>query len=296
MAKHTEVIEETKKSLARATETQIYEQGKSLPKGIKIYEKVGAIKAFKRLSEVMRSELIRALEEIQRNEEYRDYGCTTFVEFLKDNPELDIGKTAYYDEKKALENEGEETFNLLSALSVPVKQRLQLKAGDIEISDEQITVAGKSAPIGDKKQVKALFQEVAKAFDATVNESEKREKGLRKTMQRAGFKFEKDVNGKEAIIPPATEIVFSKDSNDPANHSYMRVCAALAELTRDLLELPSDEATKRLNEYRPGIAQAYENLLHFADAASPTRRPDAVNAALEGLDEDDIADLLEDED
>ncbi|NCV47623.1 MAG: hypothetical protein EBW53_05915 [Actinobacteria bacterium] len=62
----------------------------------------------------------------------------------------------------------------------------------------------------------------------------------------------------------------------------------MAELQRELKQLNSEEAEKRLAQYRLGIQAAFESVLFFAAADSPTRRPDNVGA-------NDLADSLTDE-
>lgn len=290
------VVKQGKERAAEVAQTHV-EEADLLAQVNRNAEIVGAAKALDYLAQTLNAQALRHWEGFQQAEGYKQYGCKTFVEFLEKYSPNGLTKDKYYQRKNLLDAEGDSAFDLLNSYGVPATIRKQLNAGSIEITKDAIIVGDKSASITDAKQVKALFKEVAEAFERAEDTAAKERKNLEKMMKRAGFTFDKDAEGKVKITPPDPQspvILGRHDETDPANAAYMRVLSSLAELTRALNDLPGDEADKRLNElYRPAISSAVEMCFAFSASNAPTRAPDKLREATVGLSQADIEDLLD---
>lgn len=292
------IVQEAKEEALSTSQTGLEEQN-STAWVRQMSERIGAAKATDAISKMLDAATIRQLEEFQQQKGYLAYECPTFDKFLNEYRPNGLDKNAYYRRKELLTAEGDQVFNRLNELHVPASARKLITAGSIEIEGDIIKIGDKSAPVTDAKQVKLLFREAADAFENQAEQASKEQNKYRKMMKRAGFKFETDDAGKEKIIAPDTDqviVVFDKHAEgDPANHAYLKVCASLAELQRELKQLPSTEAEQRLAQYRVGIQSAFESVLFFAAADSPTRKPDNVgaNALADELSDDELAELAE---
>lgn len=252
---------------------------------INIYEMIGAAKVINRLTTTLSSQLLLTLKGIQESESYRAYGCETWVQFLKEHPELDISKNQYYDRIKLLESEGVEVFDLLTQMNVPISARKQLSSGAVAIDGDELLIGEQRVAIDDAKKVKRAISQIAEQMERLESKAAKSDKEIEKLKGR--------LEDAKAVAREAAASVPFNDNTDPANQAYMRAVATLTELTRHLSEMDSDEAESRLANYRPGISQAVENCFTFGAATSPTRRPDQLTKDL-GLDSTDLADLMED--
>lgn len=252
---------------------------------VEIYEVIGAAKVINRLTTSLTSQLLLTLKRFQENESYKAYGCDTWVQFLKEHPELDLSKNQYYDRIKVLEAEGAEVFDLLTQMNIPLSTRKQLTSGSIALEGNELLIGEQRVPVDDTKKVKRAISQIAEQMERLETKAAKSEKEVEKLKQK--------LEDAKAIAREAAASVPFNDNTDPANQAYMRVVASLTELTRALAEMDGDEAEGRLASYRPGISQAVENCFTFSAAASPTRRPNQPKSDT-GLSNDDLADLMED--
>ena len=282
MSKKT--VEEAKNALAKTADS-VYEQNAQKARSLKIFEFVGATKAMSKLASSLSSQVLQALQTIQREEAYLEYGCKTWVEFLKEYPDLDLSKSQYYKLVNVLDGEGAEVFDLLNSLNIPLRQRQQLTSGTIAIDGNELVIGEQRVPVDDAKKVKRAIGQIAEQMERLEAKAQKAEKEVTKLKGR--------LEDAKAIAREAAASVPFNDNTDPANQAYMRVVASLTELTRALAEMDADEAEGRLASYRPGISQAVENCFTFSAAVSPTRRPNQPNNDT-GLSNDDLADLMED--
>ncbi|MGE0133288.1 MAG: hypothetical protein AB7U82_34860 [Blastocatellales bacterium] len=263
------------------TQAQSFHDGNALvQQAIQAAEFVGAANAVQQIAESLNAQAIQAWEIFQQDKLYEAYGCSTFVQFLERHPKLGLTKNKYYDRKQLLEAEGAETFDLLNSLQVPIKVRKQLTAGTIAIEGDDLIVGDKRAPISDQRQVKRLIAQIVEELDRSETKAAKTTKENEKLKKRL------DEAKEEARV---AGMHIPADGTDPANQAYMRVISALTELTRELNELPGDEADARLNQYRPHIAQAVEMCFAFSSSTAPTRKPDNNT----GLTDEELADLME---
>lgn len=251
---------------------------------ISIFEFIGAAKLMNKITVNFTAQLITGLKNFQEAEGYKAYGCATWVEFLKQHPEMDMSKSKYYRLSEALESEGPDTFDLLNSINVPLSQRLQLTAGTIAVQGSDIIVGQERIPIEDTRKVKRAISQIVEQMERVEAKAEKTAK--------ENEKLKGKLDDARAAAREAAATVPFNDNTDPANQAYMRVVASLTELNRELSEMDAEEAESRLASYRPGISQAVENCFTFSAAASPTRRPDQLKKEL-GLSDNEMADLME---
>lgn len=273
-----QLVKTTKETLtAQAQTEQLKVENAELL--VRTAEWVGAANAIQRIATSLNAQAIRAWEQFQAEEGYKLYGYDTFVDFLNGHPHLGLTKSQYYDQRKVLTNEGEELFDLLNSLRVPVSTRKQIGAGSIEVNGDTITVGDKTASISDAKAVKALFKEAADAFERVEDAAKKEQQKLTKLMKRAGFKFGKDEAGKEQITPPdpqpGTNTTLHDDS-DPQTFAAYRLIASYASYEKELAALDVDAANAHLERFRHQIQEAMERLLY---QASKLRIKDEAEAA-----------------
>lgn len=234
-----------------------------------------------KLGNTLLSQVLLALKKFQEEEAYKAYGCQTWVEFLKQTPELDMSKSQYYKLIGILETEGSEAFDLLNSLNVPLSARKKLGAGAIQIEGEELVINEQRVPLNDPKKIKRAISQVVNEVDKVTTRASKAEQENAKLKQKLEQAVE-EVRVSAMNIP--------RDATDPASQAYLRVIASLTELTRELGELSQAEAGERLKLYRPHIAQAVEFFMQFSSPDAPTRRPENTT----GLSDEDLADLMED--
>jgi len=244
-------------------------------------EFIGAAKAINKLTLSLSSQLLMALKKFQEEEGYKEYGCKTWVEFLQQNPELDMSKSQYYKLIGALENEGSEVFDLLNSLNIPLNARLQIGAGSIQIEGNDLLVNEQRVPLNDPRKLKRTLTQVIEQLDATSRKADKTAKENEKLKKKL------DEAKEEARI--AAMSMPGGDDTDPAHQAYLHVISSLVTLTRELNELPRAEADKRLEQYRPHISQAMEMCFAFSVSSAPTRKPDNDT----GLSDSELADLMD---
>lgn len=277
-------LEQGTQALAKVVEAHL-ENNIETAKNVSIIEFIGGAKVISKLTAALNSQLLIGLKQFQEQEGYRAYNCQTWVQFLKEHPELDLSKNQYYDRIKLLENEGAELFDLLTSMNVPLSARKQLSSGAIVIDGNELLIGEQRIPVDDAKKVKRAISQIAEQMERLESKAAKSDKEVEKLKGRLE-------DAKAAAREAAASVPFN-DNTDPANQAYMRVVASLTELTRHLSEMDSDEAESRLANYRPGISQSVETCFTFSAATSPTRRPNQLNNNT-GLSNDDLADLMED--
>lgn len=279
-----DAIKEGTQALTKIVEGHI-EASQDAAKMIQMHEFVGGIKAINRLAVALNSQLLLGLKQFQEAEGYKAYNCQTWVQFLKEHPQLDLSKNQYYDRIKLLESEGAEVFDLLTQMNVPLSARKQLSSGAIVIDGNELLIGEQRIPVDDAKKVKRAISQIAEQMERLESKAAKSDKEIEKLKGR--------LEDAKAVAREGAASVPFNDNTDPANQAYMRVVASLTELTRHLSDMDSEQAEGRLANYRPGISQAVENCFTFSAATSPTRRPDQLTNNL-GLESTDLADLMED--
>lgn len=300
-SKLNELAKSTTERIAAKAEAKFHEAG-SLEWMLRVAQMAGAATFADNATQAMNAQAIRGWEMFQQEEGYKAFPgkdgepCKDFAQYLDKYRPNGLTKARYYDRKNLLEKEGDEVFNLLNSLSVPATSRLALTSGDIEIKEDEIILGGKAAPMGDKKQIKALFKEISTAFESAEAKATKDKKALHKQMKRAGFAFGKDEEGNEVITPPpAAPVSFDKHTvGDHINHLYLVALSSLNELTCALVDSEADEATGRLEQYRVPLQQAFRDLMASTKAQ---RAPAGTGGSLADLlSDDDLAELAEDDD
>jgi len=278
-----EAIKTGADALAKVVEEHIADN-LDVPERMRLIEFIGGAKVINKLTAALSSQLLLSLKQFQETEGYRAYGCKTWVQFLKEHPELDLSKSQYYDRLKVLESEGSDVFDLLTQMNVPLSARKQLTSGSIALDGNELVIGEQRVPVDDAKKVKRAISQIAEQMERLETKAEKATKETEKLKQK--------LEDAKAIAREAAALVPFNDNTDPANQAYMRVVASLTELTRALSEMDGDEAEGRLASYRPGISQAVESCFTFSAATSPTRRPDQPKNDT-GLSNDDLAELME---
>ncbi|HMV46544.1 MAG TPA: hypothetical protein PLD20_00820 [Blastocatellia bacterium] len=275
-------IEEGSQAIAKRSQQEV-DSTVGREKEIEIFEFVGAAKLMNKITASFGSQLLLGLKRFQESEGYRVYGCQTWVQFLKEHPELDLSKTQYYERLKVLEAEGAELFDLLSSLNVPISARKQLTAGSILVEGNELVIGEQRVPVDDAKKVKRAITQIADQMERLESKAAKTEKEIEKLKQKLAEAKEEARSGGTAS---------AEDGTDPCNQAYLRVLAGLTELGRELAELPGKEADQRMAQFKPQIQHSIEVLFAHSASNAPTRRPEQPDGL--GLTQADLAELMED--
>lgn len=139
---------------------------------------IGAIHTTRKLTEAMKGEIVKVLAEFGEKELYKTVGYSTFAEFLDNSEYSPMSKSAFYERKQLLDAEGIETFDLLSALGLPVRKRRMLGRGSVQIEGDTVIVRdGDAESEIDLKDRSRLLETLSALADANAEKTKKLEKG-----------------------------------------------------------------------------------------------------------------------
>lgn len=251
---------------------------------ISLFEFIGATKLMSKITISFGSQMLTSLKKFQEAEGYKAYGCDTWVEFLKQHPELDMSKSKYYRLTEALDAEGAEVYDLLNSINVPLTARMQLTAGTVQIDGDEVVVADQRYALDDTRKIKRAITQIIEQMERVEAKAAKADKELEKTKKKLA-------DAKEEAR--AAGMQMPDDGTDPVNQAYLGVISSLTKLGRELAELPGKEADQRMAQFKPDIQHAIELLFAFSASNAPTRRPTQQPDGL-GLTQAELADLMED--
>lgn len=144
---------------------------------------LGGIRVADKIGKSIASQVMNAMVTFQREELYRNFGYSNFVEFLENSEFSPMSKNQFYARKALFEAEGEDLFNLMEEVGVSVRTRRLLSAGAydaISIEGDEITVGDEKANLANMRLVKTLIESFAKDNAALRNEAERKGEQLEK--------------------------------------------------------------------------------------------------------------------
>jgi hypothetical protein len=173
--KKSHVIELVNREKESAVEilTQEYDAALQLSLTQQAAERIGALKAIhsvqKSIDAYLTSQKLRAIQLFCANKDnLTAYGCTSVDEFLdKRGEDIGVTRNEYWSRMKLLENEGDNTFDALQALGIPLRSR-KLLQGEVSLSDdgEEFIIGGQRIAARNKTDllaaITALHQERVK--------------------------------------------------------------------------------------------------------------------------------------
>lgn len=151
--------------------------------------KLGAIGMMNNIAATLASQLgsqaIRALEHFADTKGHEALGFERFDDFLNESPYSPMTKHQYYERRAALEKEGDQLFDVLNTMRIPVSARKQLSAGAVQIEGDDIVVGGNvRIPVGNAVAVKELIKDLASETSRQAKKIEKGEAQNKKLKQQ----------------------------------------------------------------------------------------------------------------
>lgn len=236
-------------------------------------ELVGASRLAQKLADTLGAQNMRALEFLQDSRSYEAYGYKTFAEFLDNCPSSPMTKNQYYDRKKLLEIEGDQEFDVLNSLNVPLRHRKLLAAGDVVLDGDQLIVGEKSVAINDAKAVRKAIAQAVQRFE---------------TIEAKSAKVEKEVEKLKARLEEAqanTVVKVSAESvGTPTGQALVKLLSVFAELRYAISDLPAEDRAPFIQIARPKIDHAIEDFALFCNEI----------ASDDDFTDEDLAKLMED--
>lgn len=142
-------------------------------------EEFGAIRAAGAIGQHLSAAAFRGLQQWLEAGNYRLYGYEDITHFLNEYPKSPMRKNQYYDRLALIESEGDQAFEVLNSLKVPIATRKLLK-GDIEIDGDIAHIGDVEIDLTDKAKVKEAFRSLDSQLKASGQQIEKGKKDVEK--------------------------------------------------------------------------------------------------------------------
>lgn len=171
-------IDEITQEIEQKTNDQISEMNK-----IETIEQVsvafGGIAAFGAMARFASSATIKLLQNIRDKEQYKVFGFNDFTSFLDKSPLAKKFCGFTYRTFNRLENqleaEGQEVFDLLNEMKIPMTERKQLGTGDVQIEGDKIFIGEEETSVEDMPTIKGLIKSLANENRELRDGSDKKE-------------------------------------------------------------------------------------------------------------------------
>lgn len=147
---------------------------------IRASEMFGALRAMDSLRKSLSSQVIRGLKQFQEEKGHEAYGFARFDDFLDGYEHSPMSKHQFYDHVKQLDREGDELYDTLNALKIPMSARKLLTDGSLQVDGDEIIIGGVRASLEDRAFIKQTIKTIAQE---TAKQSQKLEK-LEKKVQK----------------------------------------------------------------------------------------------------------------
>lgn len=231
---------------------------------------LGGMRAADRIASALSAQVMANLIAFEKEKMHEQMGYRRFVDFLERSPYSPMTKHQFYKRREIFEREGEEVFDLMNDIGLPLARRKMLGRGQVRLEGETVIVkdGGDELSIGldDRGRILETLSALA---DANAEKAKKLERG-QEDYERLKRKLASAREEKEAP---------DKDELERVTLSATAMLSALAGMLRDASE-----------ERREKFLSAHLNLL----ALQYRRVNEALgDRALAAGETDEIAGLLE---
>lgn len=226
-------------------------------------EVLGALKSSLRLSEGLNGHAFREFARWLKDKRYQDIGFKTELDFLASH-RSPMSKSQFFERKNVFAKEGEELFDLLNAVNVPLSTRKLLGKGD------DVRIEGKHLVIGEARVRRDDWDGIARAFKLISDKADEQTR----TIER-GRKENKNLKKKletEKAQPALTS------TGNPFFGALLNVCGSFSLLAAEAERLSPEERDQRRKKVFKTIG---EQLLRL-DEAFGIKVPDSVKRASKG--------------
>lgn len=230
---------------------------------------LGALGFSERLTTALSAQTLRALDHIKREKLYISLGYQTFDDFLDHDPHSSMKSEAFRRRWNLLQGEGDDTFNLLNALKVPLETR-KLLAGEIEVTEDGIKIGGVETKLNDNERIVEL---ISKLHGKTLEQQ--------RTIQRKDKKLAQGEKDFEALKRRA---IVANPEGTETGQAYLTAAGALSRL-REILEAASDEEKRVMRE--PILNLLSTNQLEMSVALGVLKREEVPSNGQISIDDED---------
>ncbi|GEM_PF-2261676 len=257
--------------------------------GMRGAEMIGALRAMDNLHKHLGSQVIRGLEQFQSEKGYESYGFTRFDDFLDGYENSPMSKRQYYDRRDALNREGDELYDALNALKIPMSARKLLGDGSIQIEGDEIVIGDERTSLSDRNFIKQTIQTLAQKQSQTAKELEK----LRKKVEKG----DEENNKLKQKIDTLKNSPLGDNSQHPHSIAHLNLIGAFNLLAQEAEELSDEEKQQLAPRTFETIAAQMEKLSSAYNRATTSannkRKKKDLPEVLPSLDDDELAELMD---
>jgi hypothetical protein len=170
-------------------------------------------------------------------------GYKSAADFLN-SPDSPFTKSKYYERINVLEAEGDENFNILNNMNIPISTRKQLKAGNFQIDGDDIVLGDKRIPVSDRGAVVEALKGLAEKAAEQSRIIDRGKKDLDKWKRKAD---EARKNGHSDSTP-----------FEQALHGSI---SSLVRLAAEVKELPEEERIQAFKELLRILAPTWNEVM-----------------------------------
>lgn len=147
-------------------------------------ELFGATRLANELANRFAAQTMRMLQVIRDEKAWREYGFQSFDDMLDNHPNSPLTKHQFYEREKALGLEGDAAFNALNAVRAPISKRKLLKAGDVIVDGDFMTIGEQRFDIKDEDSIILAISALAMDRDKDKRTIERGKKELETKKRR----------------------------------------------------------------------------------------------------------------
>lgn len=231
---------------------------------------LGGMRAADRIASALSAQVMANLIAFEKEKMHEQMGYRRFVDFLERSPYSPMTKHQFYKRREIFEREGEEVFDLMNDIGLPLARRKMLGRGQVRLEGETVIVKDGGDEVSINMDDRARILETLSALaDANAEKAKKLERG-QEDYERLRRKLASAAEDKGAP---------DKDELERITLSATAMLSALAGMLRDASE-----------ERRERFLSAHLNLL----ALQYRRVNEALgDRAIMASETDEIAGLLE---
>lgn len=213
---------------------------------------LGGLYATHALNRMIGAQVMRGWERFFEEGLHLTLGYEGIDQFLNEAPEAPMTKHQWYDRKKLLEAEGDDTFDLLNSIRIPISTRKALPPSAFEVRENVLVVSDEKGneyevPLTDTKRVKSIINNIAREHGETKKKLSDETKKTEALSNRV-----KELS--DAKPKPNAELT------TPHGEALLFAVTALANLAEKAEELTDEEAIAYRKNATEAIAQVMTRL------------------------------------
>lgn len=231
---------------------------------------LGGMRAADRIASALSAQVMANLIAFEKEKMHEQMGYRRFVDFLDRSPYSPMTKHQFYKRREVFEREGEEVFDLMNDIGLPLARRKMLGRGQVRLEGETVIVKDGGNELSIDLDDRARILETLSALaDANAEKARRLERG-REDYERLRRKI--------AAAPEENQAV-GRDELDRVTLSATAMLSALAGMLRDASE---ERREKFLEAHLNLLALQYHRVNEaLGDRALAAGETDAIAGLLE---------------